>query len=191
MVAGWRRFLLWSFVLTLPVWAGPPDLLEPQEMWSAADAAWLDGRELVFYAEDLESGERYAYGRQKADQRHTPWSTFKIPNLLIALESGAIVDLGSRIEYNAARRPAEPYWPEDWKQGQTAQSAFQRSVAWYFQDLALVIGAPAYRGYLGHFGYGNVEVPEGSDQFWLDGSLQVSPKDGLVPAPPADRAAGD
>lgn len=169
--------LLLTLVLAAPAWAGPPGLLDAQELSTSSDADWLEGRQLVFYAEDLASGERYAYGRKGVDQRHCPWSSFKIPNTLIALETGVADGLDFRIPYDPARRPSESYWPEDWKQDQTLKSAFQRSAAWYYQELALRIGSPVYRGYLGHFGYGNCEVPEGSDSFWLGGPLAISAKE--------------
>jgi beta-lactamase class D len=170
--------LLWLLALgSAPSWAGPPGVLDAQELRLPEDEAWLDGRAMVFYAEDLDSGERYAYQRQKVDERHGPWSTFKIPNLLIALETGVAPGLDHRIRYNPAGRPTESYWPEDWSKDQTLETAFQRSAAWYFQDLALLIGAKTYRGYLGHFGYGNVQVADGSDSFWLDRTLKISPKE--------------
>lgn len=167
--------LTMSLLVLSPCWAGPPEVLEPQELrQDDLDRAWLDGRELVFYAEDLATGERYAYDREKIDERRPPFSSFKLPHTLIALETGVATDLAHPIVYSAAHRPPESYWPEDWKQDQTLESAFRRSAAWYYQDLALAIGAEAYRGYLGHFGYGSVQVAEGSDSFWLDGSLTVS-----------------
>lgn len=169
--------LLLIALLSAPISAGPPAVLEAQELAGAEDATWLAGRELTFYAEDLASGERYVFGRNKVEQRHCPWSTFKIPNTLIALETGIAGSLDHTIRYDPSRRPAETYWPEDWKQDQTLRSAFQRSAAWYYQELALLIGSEVYRGYLGHFGYGNCEVPEGSDSFWLGGPLAISPKE--------------
>lgn len=143
----------------------------------AEDAEWKQGRDVVFYAEDLESGERYAYQRKRIEERHTPFSSFKIPNLLIALETGVAESLDHSIAYDPTRRPSESYWPDDWKQDLTLGKAFQVSAAWYFQELALRIGTPAYRGYLEHFGYGASDFAEGSDSFWLDGTLKVSPKE--------------
>jgi beta-lactamase class D len=161
----------------LPAWAGPPAVVEPDELWSAGDAAWLEGREVVFYAEDLATGQRYAYQRKKINERHAPFSSFKIPNLLIALETGVAGGLDHPVSFNPARRPPQSYWPADWAQDQTLETAFRRSTAWYFQDLSLLISSQTYRGYLGHFGYGNQEVAEGSDSFWLDGTLKVSAKE--------------
>ncbi len=174
-----RNLLLYALLLTLlsPVSAGPLGVLDPQELMRAEDAEWKQGRDVIFYAEDLETGERYAYQGKRAEERHTPFSSFKIPNLLIALETGVAADLDHPIAYDPAKRPAESYWPEDWKQDLTLGKAFQVSAAWYYQETALRVGTSAYRGYLGHFGYGQSDIPEGSDSFWLDGALKVSPRE--------------
>jgi beta-lactamase class D len=169
--------LLCALCLAAPLWAGPPGVFEPLELSQPGDEAWLDGRDLVFYAEDLASGERYAYRRPKIEERHPPFSSFKIPHTLIALETGVASGLSHTIPYPAERRPAQSFWPQDWAQDQTLETAFQRSAAWYYQELALQIPTETYRGYLGHFGYGGGKIADGNDSFWLDGSLTVSPKE--------------
>ncbi len=108
------------------------------------------------------------------DLRHTPWSTFKIPNLLIALETGIAQGLDHRRIWDTRRRPAQNYWPASWRQDQTLETAFRRSVPWYFKDVAVDIGTDRYRSSLARFGYGNGAVPENSDDFWLGGPLQIS-----------------
>lgn len=51
----------------------------------------------------------------------------------------------------------------------------RRSLAvWYFQDLALAVGTDAYRDFLTSWGYGNAEIPKGSDHFWLGDTLKIS-----------------
>src|SRR5690606_35531926 len=117
----------------------------------------------------------------RADERQPPFSSFKIPNLLIALETGVAQNLDRRIPWDPARRPAASYWPKDWRQDQTLATAFTRSAAWSFQDLALEIGTERYRDYLRRFAYGNANAPAGSDSFWLDDAdparrLLVSPR---------------
>jgi len=133
------------------------------------------GNETVVYLEDLETGMVYAVNGSEVEKRHTPFSTFKIPNFLIALETGTVSDMEQPIPYDSARRPEQQFWPADWAQDQTLRSAFQRSAAWAFQDLALKIGESTYRGYLDHFAYGNEEAV--GDDFWLNGPLAISPKE--------------
>ena len=131
-------------------------------------------REVGFLALDLESGRRWVVAPATLDVRRSPFSTFKIPNLLIALDTGVAESLDHRIEWDPAHRPAGDHWPGDWAQPQTLNSAFRRSAVWYFRDLALAIGGPTYRQALAAFGYGNAAAPDGSDLFWLDGTLRIS-----------------
>ncbi len=131
-------------------------------------------REVVFLAMEVDGGRQWAVAPDALDHRRAPFSTFKIPNLLIALETGAAPSPDHRIEWDPDRRPAEDYWPAAWAQSQTLASAFRRSAVWYFRDLALIIGGPTYRDRLAAFDYGNGAAPDGSDLFWLDGTLAIS-----------------
>lgn len=54
------------------------------------------------------------------------------------------------------------------------KSAFQRSAVWYFRDIALEVGTARYRTFLDGWDYGNAEVPDGSDSFWLRQPLRIS-----------------
>ncbi|MBY6203969.1 penicillin-binding transpeptidase domain-containing protein [Halomonas denitrificans] len=131
-------------------------------------------REVVFLAMDLETGARWTVAPEAIDARRAPYSTFKIPNLLIALDVGAAESLEHRIVWDPERRPAEDHWPAGWAQSQTLASAFRRSAVWYFRDLALAIGGATYRERLDAFDYGNAVAADGSDRFWLDGTLAIS-----------------
>ena len=42
---------------------------------------------------EMENGDEVALEGSDVDTRHAPWSTFKMPNLLIALETGAASSL--------------------------------------------------------------------------------------------------
>ena len=133
-------------------------------------------RELVFYAIDLASNQHYTYNLDAAEKRETPFSTFKIPNLIIALETG-VTTLDQRRAWDANKRPASSFWPETWKKEMALAEAFRRSAVWYFQDLAVEVGGERYRAALNEFNYGNAQVPDGSDDFWLNGELAISPKE--------------
>lgn len=172
-----RSLLLALCLILSPVWAAPPPPEAELDLTRTGDSELFAGRDVVFFAEDLGSGLRYALQPERTRERHRPFSSFKIPNLVIALETGVCQDLETKIHWDPSRRPERSFWPEDWKQNQTLASAFRRSCVWYFQDIAIRVGAEKYRGYLRHFGYGNAEVPLGSDTFWLNGPLEVSPRE--------------
>lgn len=134
----------------------------------------LKGRHSDFLAVDLTSDTRCELSGSDLASRHAPWSTFKIPNFLIALMTGAAEGPDHMLEWDPKRRPAAAYWPEDWQQDQALTSAFKRSAVWYFQDVAAIVGGPTYRKILSSWNYGNAEAPDGDDGFWLAGPLAIS-----------------
>ena len=134
----------------------------------------LAGLAVSFLARDLGTNTDYVLEGSNLHSRHTPLSTFKIANLVIALETGAAASLEDWRPWMSQERPAESHWPEAWRQGQTLEQAFRRSAVWYFRDLARTIGSDAYRAKLSRWGYGNATVPAGSDDFWLDDTLRIS-----------------
>jgi beta-lactamase class D len=147
---------------------------ETRNLDSEAYKDELRGLTVAFLARDLSSGVEYVLDGSDIVTAQAPWSTFKIPNLLIALETGVASSLDDWRDWDPALRPAADHWPDIWKQGQTLRDAFERSSVWYFQDLALEIGGPVYRQYLGSWAYGNADVPDMSDTFWLGEGLRIS-----------------
>jgi beta-lactamase class D len=134
----------------------------------------VESRSVSFLAYDLETGTRHVLDGSDLESRHAPWSTFKIPNLIIALESGFTSDLDTLRPWDRQARPARFWWPDAWKQEQSLRTAFQRSAVWYFRDVAQHVGAAAYRAQLTTWDYGNANAPDGSDSFWLAGGLEIS-----------------
>src|SRR5690606_26270393 len=108
--------------------------------------------------------------------RFLPASTFKIPNSLIALETGIASGADFALAWDSTAVPPQPWWPDAWRQPeQTLRSAFQHSVVWYYQELARRIGEERMATYVAQFDYGNHDIGGGIDQFWLDGALRISP----------------
>lgn len=132
---------------------------------------------VVFFAKDLRQGTCWHSNAHDVAQRHAPWSTFKFPHFILALESGAVSSATQTLPWNAQRRPAAPYWPKAWQQDQSLHSAFNRSAAWPFQDLVASIGSTTYAQWLSRWRYGNQAVPSGRDDFWLGGPLALSPQE--------------
>ncbi|MEE4296996.1 MAG: penicillin-binding transpeptidase domain-containing protein, partial [Wenzhouxiangella sp.] len=93
----------------------------------------LAGKDVIFCARDLDSGQEWRFRPSRGDERHRPFSTFKIPNLVIALETGVALSLDDQRPWRREERPPSDYWPEAWKQDQTLVSAFRRSAVWYFR----------------------------------------------------------
>ncbi len=164
--------LRYCFAAALVLWAGPA--FSQTEIDPGPFADTLGERQAVFLALDTGTGAQFALNPDGLDERHAPWSTFKIANLMIALETGTATGLGHERLWDPARRPPRDFWPDGWKRDHTLKSAFAASAVWYFRDLALEIGGETYRRTLTAWDYGNGAAADGNDAFWLDGSLQIS-----------------
>lgn len=149
---------------------GPEDVMEHVDL-----SAHFAGMEGAFVVVDGRSGRTRVYNPERAQRRFIPASTFKIPNTLIALETGVASGPDFALAWDSAAAPPAPYWPDSWKRGQTLRSALQNSVYWYYQELARRIGEPRMREHLARFGYGNQDMGGGIDRFWLHGNLRISP----------------
>lgn len=138
-------------------------------------AAAIGTRKITFLAVDYKNNNCWAINEAGLTQRHSPYSTFKIPHTLIALETGAVKSVDERIEWDQTKHPAKPFWPETWKQSHTLATAFKHSAVWYYQDLVPRIDPKQYKKWLAKFHYGNQTFTPGSDNFWLNNELQISP----------------
>lgn len=130
---------------------------------------------VTFLVVDLKKNNCWAINKNGLKQRHSPFSTFKIPHSLIALETGAVNAIDTLVEWDSEKYPAKSFWPATWKQPQTLTSAFQRSAVWFYQDLVPKIDPKQYEKWLARFSYGNKKFTVGSKEFWLDNELTISP----------------
>ncbi|QPH53169.1 class D beta-lactamase [Pontivivens ytuae] len=131
-------------------------------------------QEVAFLARSVGGAERYVLEGSDLDTAHRPWSTFKIPNLLIALEIGVADGPNALRTWDSSRHPAGRWWPDAWLQDHTLATAFRASAVWYFRDVATEVGSDRYRDWLARWDYGNADPGEGRDDFWLGGPLEIS-----------------
>lgn len=131
-------------------------------------------RKVTFLAVDLKNSDCWSINELGLTQRHSPWSTFKIPHALIALETGAAKSTDELIEWDQEKYPAKSFWPETWKKSHTLASAFKHSAVWYYQALVPRIKPAEYKKWLAKFQYGNQTFTPGSNEFWLNNELQIS-----------------
>lgn len=115
-----------------------------------------------------ENGAPFAFNCRSVFVRHSPASTFKILNSLIALELG-ILSIEDTLPYDGT-----PTWNEAWKRPFTIGQAFKASAVWFYQKLARDIGLTTYRRYFEDISYGNMDCGSTVDTFWLDGTLRIS-----------------
>jgi beta-lactamase class D len=131
----------------------------------------------AFVLYDLKRGRYLRHNEARCRERLSPFSTFKIANSLIGLDTGVITDAEFRIKWDEKKYPAFdrdtlPF--SAWWQDQTLRTAFKRSVVWYYRELALRVGEKRMKEYVGKIGYGNGDASGPLNGFWLNSSLKIS-----------------
>jgi beta-lactamase class D len=112
-----------------------------------------------------------ASDKERSGQGMLPASTFKIPNSVIALETGVVGDPDKDVfKWDGVVRSIEA-----WNRDHTLRSAIAASAVPVYQEIARRIGAERMQKYLDLFEYGNRDIGGGIDQFWLTGNLRIDP----------------
>jgi beta-lactamase class D len=128
----------------------------------------------TFVLMDGQSGQVLRHNPERAKERFLPASTYKIPNTLIALDSGVVPQVDFGLKWDPARAPRQNWWPAAWAQDHTLRTALPNSVVWYYQELARRIGPSVMQSYVNRFEYGNRDISGEQDRFWLTGGLRIS-----------------
>ena len=112
----------------------------------------------TFAVLDPSAGNRLVVtDRERAETGFLPASTFKIPNSLIALETGVVADADSTMfPWDKVVRDFDA-----WNQDHTLRSAFKASAVPVFQDIARKIGPERMQQYVDKFDYGNRDIGGG------------------------------
>jgi beta-lactamase class D len=131
----------------------------------------------AFVLYDLKQDRYLRYNEARCRERFSPFSTFKIPNSLIGLDSGVIGDAEFVIKWDAEKYPAHsrdtlPF--SAWWQDQTLRTALKRSVVWYYRELALKVGEKRMKEYVDKLDYGNEDASGPLNGFWLNSTLKIS-----------------
>jgi beta-lactamase class D len=119
-------------------------------------------------------GKITVYNMALDTARVTPASTFKIVNSLIGLETNRVTDEKMIIPWDGIRR-----WNEAWNKNLTMEEAFKVSAVPYYQEVARRIGRDTMQHWLDTLSYGNHQIGNRIDSFWLDNSLKISPDEQL------------
>ena len=119
---------------------------------------------------DRRRGELVGCNRERALTRYTPASTFKIPNSLIGLSVGAVASVDTVLPYRSDAPPFSPAWEKD----MGLREAIVVSNVPIYQELARRIGLERMRQAVNRLDYGNRQIGEAVDQFWLRGPLAIS-----------------
>jgi beta-lactamase class D len=130
-----------------------------------------DGTEGTFVGYKVEDYLVIASDTVRSGEAKLPASTFKIPNSLIALETGVVGDPDKDVfKWDGVTRSIEA-----WNKDHTMRSAIAASAVPVYQEIARRIGPERMQKFVDLFDYGNRNIGGGIDQFWLTGDLRIDP----------------
>lgn len=130
----------------------------------------VDGSIAIY---DKNNQRFYEYNPSRNTTAFFPASTFKILNALISLETGVIQDDVAVLTWDGITREI-PAWNRD----TNLRQAFKDSTVWFYQVLARKNGHERMQNFVTQTEYGNLRIgaPDRIDRFWLEGPLQITPK---------------
>ncbi len=122
-----------------------------------------------FVLHDVKRGTTVRFNDERTRRRMLPASTFKIPNALIAVQTGVIKNAGQRLRWGG-KKYSIPAWNRD----HNLASAIRHSVVWAFQWIARKVGRVRMQRWVDRLSYGNRDLSGPIDTFWLNGRLGIS-----------------
>ncbi len=130
----------------------------------------VEGSILIY---DSSNNKFYEHNAPRNSRAFFPASTFKIFNTLVALETGVIQDEVTVLTWDGIKREIDA-----WNRDTNLRQAFKDSTVWFYQVLARKAGYERMQNFINQAGYGNRQIgrPEKIDRFWLEGPLQITPK---------------
>jgi beta-lactamase class D len=130
-----------------------------------------DGTQGTFVGYKVDDYLVISSDKARSGEPKLPASTFKVPNSLIALETGVVEDPDKDVfKWDGVKRPIEA-----WNRDHTLRSAIAASAVLVYQEIARRIGQERMQKYVDLFEYGNRDIGGGIDQFWLTGNLRIDP----------------
>lgn len=143
-------------------------------------AEWTDSPEVAklfehaglrgtFVLYDAAANRFTGYQQVRAETRYIPASTFKIPNSVIGLAVGSVRSVDEVLPYGG-----KPQRFKEWEQDMGLRTAIRVSNVPVYQELARRTGLERMRESVAKLGYGNAQVGDVVDTFWLVGPLQIS-----------------
>ncbi|MBT9394312.1 hypothetical protein KLP40_14160 [Hymenobacter sp. NST-14] len=167
-----RSFLLIPGLLLLP-WLPASSVRQQAPTLTQRDFEPFFRRQGVegsFLLYDAPARQFVAYRPDRCREGFLPASTFKIPNTLIGLATGALRDTAEICRWDGIARD----FPQ-WNQDMPFARALRVSAVPCYQQLARRIGVPAYHRWLRRLNYpGMVVTASTLDTFWLDGRSRIT-----------------
>jgi len=131
------------------------------------NTAKVKGAVLIY---DSQKDRYYSNDFTWTNKGKLPASTFKIPNSIIALESGVVENDSTLFKWDGEKR-----YLKVWEQDLIFREAFYFSCVPCYQDIARKVGKERMNKYLTKLDYGNMKVDATNiDMFWLEGDSRIS-----------------
>ncbi len=145
---------------------GPTELKNNALVTSAFEKRNVIGSFLLY---DYQKKEFSGYDLERCNKGFSPASTFKIPNTLIALETG-VITTDKAFKWNGEKR-RNTRWEADMNIAQ----AYKVSNVPVYQEIARMIGLDRMQYYIRLLHYGEMDIhAENLDEFWLEGDSKIS-----------------
>ena len=123
----------------------------------------------TFVLYDVKSARAIGHDQTRAETRFIPASTFKIPNSLIGLSVGAVQSVAEPLPYGGQPQPYK-----QWERDMGLNEAIAMSNVPIYKELARRIGIERMRKGVALLEYGNQQIGDTVDTFWLQGPLEIS-----------------
>ena len=168
---------LGSYLVTQhPVYSQTEPNIEQQADFSQQfKSLGVNGSILIY---DLNQDLFYQHNPDRNNTAFLPASTYKIPNSLIALETGVIQNDVNILTWDGIERGLADAPIDEWNQDLNMRLAFKYSAVWFYQVLARKIGHQRMQDLVTKISYGNQNIggKEDIDKFWLEGELRITPR---------------
>lgn len=123
----------------------------------------------TFVLYDVTAQRLTGHDQRRANTRFVPASTFKIANTLVGLSAKAVKNVDEILPYGGKPQPIKA-----WEKDMSLREAIAVSNIAIYQELARRIGLEHMRDSISGMNYGNGEIGNAVDDFWLVGPLKIS-----------------
>jgi beta-lactamase class D len=166
-----------SYLVTeYPVYSQTEPNIEQQvDFQQHFESLGVNGSTIIY---DLNQDRFYQHNGDRNNTAFLPASTYKIPNSLIALETGVIKNDVDVLTWDGIERGLADAPIDEWNQDLNMRLAFKYSAVWFYQVLARKIGHQRMQDLVTKISYGNQNIggKEDIDKFWLEGELRITPR---------------
>lgn len=152
-----------------------PNIEQQADFQQHFESLGVNGSIMIY---DLNQDRFYQHNRDRNETPFLPASTYKIPNSLIALETGVIQNDVDVLTWDGIERGLADAPIDEWNQDLNMRLAFKYSAIWFYQVLARKIGHQRMQDFVTKIQYGNQNIggKEDIDKFWLEGELRITPR---------------